>query len=50
MDLIPLKLQIKTLYNIESMLSVIERLREKAMKKKWEKTNMKMKKFWSRVD
>jgi len=50
MDLIPLKLQIKTLYDIEPMPSVIKRLREKAMKKRREKTNMKMKKFWSRVD
>ena len=50
MDLIPLKLQIETLYNIEPMPSVIKRLREKAMKKRREKTNMKMKKFWSRVD
>lgn len=50
MDLIPLKLQIKTLYNIKPMPSVIKRLREKATKKRREKTNMKMKKFWSRVD
>ena len=32
MDLIPLKLQIKTLYNIKPMASVIKRLREKATK------------------
>lgn len=50
MDLIPLKLQIKTLYNIAPMPPVIKRLREKAMKKRQEKTNTKMKKFWSRVD
>ena len=50
MDLIPWKPQIKTLYNIKPMPSVIKRLREKAMKKRRDKTNMKMTKFWSRVD